>query len=197
MKLGVLASHEGTTMQAVLDAASAGAPGFEVAVVISNNSGSGALRRAAAAGVPRVWLSSKTHADADALDRAITAVLEEHGVELVLLAGYMKRLGPRTLAAFRGRIVNTHPSLLPKFGGVGMYGLNVHRAVLEAGEAVTGVSIHLVDEEYDSGAVLAQAEVAVRADDEPETLAQRVQQRERALLVEVLGKIARGELALG
>lgn len=195
MKLGVLASHEGTTLQAVLDACAAGAP-FEVSLVISNNSGSGALRRAREAGVPALWLSSKTHADADELDRAMVDALASHGVEVLLLAGYMKKLAPRTLAAFRGHIVNTHPALLPKFGGQGMYGIHVHRAVLAAGEAVTGVSIHLVEAEYDSGPVIARSEVAVHAGDTPETLAQRVQQSERALLVEVLTAVGEGRLKL-
>jgi len=117
-------------------------------------------------------------------------------VDLVVLAGYMKKLGPRTLARFRGRIVNTHPALLPKFGGKGMYGIHVHRAVLAAGEAKTGASVHLVDEEYDTGRVVAQREVPVLAGDTPETLAERVQQHERALLIDVLTRVADGSLGL-
>lgn len=190
MRLGVLASHEGTTLQAIVDAL----PGW-VVVVISNNADAGALVRAKAAAIPAHHLSTRTHPDPDALDAAIATTLLESAVELVVLAGYMRKLGPRTLDAFRHRIVNTHPALLPKFGGRGMYGLHVHRAVLEAGERETGASVHWVDAEYDTGPVIARREVAVEPDDTPETLAARVQVRERALLVHVLEGIARGEIA--
>lgn len=196
MRLGVLASHEGTTLQAVLDACASAAIRCEVAVVISNNADAGALRRARAAGVAARHLSSTTHPEPQALDGAIRQTLVEHRVDVVLLAGYMKKLGPETLAAFRGRIINTHPALLPKFGGQGMYGMHVHRAVIAAGEKTTGVSVHVVDAEYDTGPVIAQAEVAVEPGDTAETLAARVQTRERAFLVDVLAKIASGELSL-
>jgi len=189
-RLGVLASHEGTTLQAVLDACARHGFPWEVAVVISNNADSGALRRARVAGLPASHLSSRTHDTPEALDRAICRTLSEHGADLVLLAGYMKKLGPETLATFRGRVVNTHPALLPKFGGQGMYGLHVHRAVLAAGERTSGVSVHLVDAEYDTGPVIARAEVPVEPGDTAESLAARVQARERELLVQVLVDIA-------
>ena len=197
MKLGILASHEGTTMQAVLDAVAAGTLAADVAVVISNNSNSGALRRARAAGVPAVRLSSVTHPDPEALDRAIVGTLTGAGVEVVLLAGYMKKLGARVLQAYRGRILNTHPALLPKFGGRGMYGNRVHEAVLAAGESETGVSVHLVDAEYDTGPVVAQCRVPVLPGDSIETLAARVQARERELLVATLAEIAASPLDSG
>jgi phosphoribosylglycinamide formyltransferase-1 len=197
MKIGVLASHEGTTLQAVLDECRDGRLNARVSVVISNNSDAGALRRAYAAGIATLHLSGKTHPDPDALDRAICEGLSAHAADIVLLAGYMKKLGRRARERFAGRIINTHPALLPKFGGQGMYGAHVHRAVLESGETVTGVSVHVVDGEYDAGAVLAQTEVAVEADDTVETLAARVQARERAFLVEVLGEIAAGRIRLG
>jgi phosphoribosylglycinamide formyltransferase-1 len=114
----------------------------------------------------------------------------------VLLAGYMKKLGPYTLDCFRGRVLNTHPALLPKFGGQGMYGARVHEAVLAAGEAVTGVSVHVVDAEYDQGPVIAQCEVPVLAGDTVDTLASRVQERERKFIVEVLQAIVEGRLRL-
>ena len=108
----------------------------------------------------------------------------------------MKKLGPETLARFRGRVLNTHPALLPKFGGKGMYGVRVHEAVLAAGEAKSGASVHLVDEDYDTGPVIAQAEVAVAEGDTPDRLGARVQERERALLVDVLARIADGRISL-
>lgn len=196
LRLAVLASHEGTTLQAILDACARGAIPCQVVAVISNNRESGALERARRAGIPAHHLSGQTHPDPAALDAAICQVLVARAVDLVVLAGYMKRVGPQTLGRFPGRILNTHPALLPKFGGAGMYGLHVHRAVLAAGEAVTGASIHLVTDDYDAGPVIAQCRVPVEGGDTPEVLAARVQERERALLVETLGSIARGRIRL-
>jgi len=196
LKIGVLASGEGTTLQAVLDACAAATLGAEVAVVISNNSGAGALRRAIAAGVPVRHISNKTHPDPRVWDRSICSALTDTNVQLVLLAGYMKKLGPHTLHTFAKRIVNTHPALLPKFGGLGMYGMNVHRAVIAAGEPQSGATVHFVEPEYDTGPIIAQCVVDVCVADTPEALAERVQAGERALLVDVLRDIARGVLPL-
>ena len=193
MKIGVLASHEGTTLQAVLDACATGRIPAQVVLVVSNNAGSGALRRARTAGVPALHLSSTTHPDPESLDRALLQALRAQAVDLVLLAGYMKKLGPLTLAAFPGRILNTHPALLPRFGGQGLYGAHVHRAVLAAGERESGASIHWVDGEYDTGPVIAQVRVPVEPGDTPESLAARVQAAERTLLVKVLDELARGQ----
>jgi phosphoribosylglycinamide formyltransferase 1 len=196
LRIGVLASHEGTTLQAILDACAAGEIPARVSAVLSNNSDSGALRRARAASSDAIHLSSKTHPEPEALDRAIIDALTASGVEVVMLAGYMKKLGPRLLQHYHGRILNTHPALLPKFGGHGMYGMRVHEAVLRAGESESGPSVHLVEAEYDTGRVLAQATVPVLAGDTPETLAARVQERERRLVISVLGQVATGELGL-
>ena len=196
MNVGVLASHEGTTLQSVLDACADGRIDGRVAVVVSNNSGSGALRRAREAGVPVAHLSSTTHPDPSALDWAIRNVLAAASVDVVLLAGYMKKLGPVTIEAFKGRILNTHPALLPKFGGQGMYGDRVFEAVIEAGETESGVSVHLVEADIDTGRVVRQCKVPVFADDSIETLKARVRTRERAFVVETLADIARGGLTL-
>src|SRR5262245_65817115 len=196
MNIGVLASHEGTTLQTVLDACADGRIDGRIAVVVSNNSGSGALRRAREAGVTVAHLSSTTHPDPVALDSAIRDVLRAAAVDLVLLAGYMKKLGPTTIDAFKGRILNTHPALLPKFGGQGMYGDRVFEAVIEAGETESGVSIHLVDGELDTGRVVRQCKVPVVPGDSSETLKARIRMRERDFVVETLAEIARGRLAL-
>ncbi len=196
LRIGVLASHAGTTLQAILDACAAHEIVATVVTVVSNNSDSGALARAARAGARAVHLSGKTHPEPGALDAAIVQALETDGVEVVMLAGYMKKLEPQLLERYRGRILNTHPALLPKFGGHGMYGMRVHEAVLRAGDAISGSSVHLVDAEYDTGRVLAQVEVPVEPGDTAETLAARVQERERRLVVSVLGRIAQGELQL-
>ena len=194
MKIAVLASGEGTTLQAVLDACSSGRLPARVAVVVSNNAAAGALRRARSAGVPARHLSAASAGGPGAQDQALSKTLVEFATDLVLLAGYMKRLGPSTLAAFAGRILNPHPALLPQFGGQGMYGLNVHRAVLAAGLKVSGASVHWVDENYDTGAVIAQVRVPVEPGDSAQSLAARVQAAERELVIEVLAAAASGSL---
>ena len=196
IRLGLLASHNGTTIQAILDAVSGRRLDVEPAVVISNNSQSGAIVRARDNGVPAIHISGRTHPDTREEDSALCQALADHGVDLVFLAGYMKRLGPLTLARFRGQILNTHPARLPKFGGKGMYGSRVHEAVLASGDRTTGVSIHIVDADYDTGQVIARREVAVMADDNPETLAARVREREREFVVETIQAIAMGRINL-
>ncbi len=189
MALAVMASGEGTTLQAILDAIATGALQTTLAIVVSNNSASGALRRARAAAVPTAHLSSRTHPDPERLDLAILDALTSSGANCIVLAGYTRKLGARVLEKYRHRILNIHPALLPKFGGQGMYGLGVHEAVLAAGETETGVSVHLVDAEYDCGPILAQAHVPVLAGDSAADLAARVQTREREFVVEILSRL--------
>ena len=138
LRLGILASHAGTTMQAIIDACLQGRLHADVRVVIGNNSRSGALARARTHGIGTTHLSGVTHPNADDLDRAIMETLDDHRVEFVALAGYMKRLGPLVLSHYKGRLLNTHPALLPKYGGQGMFGDRVHKAVLAAGERSPG-----------------------------------------------------------
>ncbi len=196
LRLGVLASHGGTNLQAIMDACKQGRLNAAVRVVISNNSKSTALERARKEGVPACHLSGTTHPAPEQLDQATLLTLEKHEVDLVLLAGYMKLLGPQTLSRYRNRVLNIHPALLPKYGGKGMFGLNVHEAVIAAKESLTGVTIHIVDEEYDRGPIVARCEVAVLEGDTPESLAARVLEREHELWVETLQKISRGEIDL-
>lgn len=194
-QIAVLASGAGTVLQAVIDGCADGRLAADVCLVISNNSRSGAALRAERHQIPFRHLSAQTHPEPGALDAAVVQALDAHRTDIVFLAGYMKKLGPRTLTQFRGRIINTHPALLPKFGGLGMYGSRVHAAVLASGEKVTGVSVHRVEGEYDTGPVLAQCEVPVLPDDDIETLSARVQTRERLFVVETLAKLASGELS--
>ena len=196
LQLGFLASHGGSNVQAIIDACRAGELRAEPRVVISNNSGSEVLRRAAREGVPGFHLSTRTHPKPEDLDAAIEGLLVDHGVDLVVLGGYMKKLGPGVLGRYRGRVLNVHPALLPAYGGQGMYGERVHAAVLAAGERVTGVTVHLVDDEYDQGPILAQAEVPVLEGDTVESLRERVLRREHRLYPETLQRIATGEIAL-
>jgi phosphoribosylglycinamide formyltransferase-1 len=192
--IAVLASHAGTVLQSIIDACEAGRLQARVGLIVSNNSQSGAHQRAERHHIPFQHLSSQTHPDPELLDRALCEALERHGAQLVFLAGYMKKLGDHTLRRYHRRILNTHPSLLPRFGGQGMYGARVHQAVIAAGEKQSGVTVHLVDAEYDTGPIVAQCAVPVLAGDTPETLAARVQTREREFVVETLARIVSGEL---
>ena len=197
LRIAVLASHEGTTLQSIIDGCADGRINGRVVTVISNNSGSGALRRAAAAGIETFHFSSITHPSGNSLDTAICGALQRSGADVIFLAGYMKCLGPRTLAAFPARILNTHPALLPKFGGQGMFGDRVFEAVLADGESESGVSVHLVDAEYDAGAVVRQERIRVLPGDTVDSLKIRVQACEREVVVNTLAAIASGALVLG
>ncbi len=196
MNIGFLASHGGSNMQAIIDACKSGKLQATPAVVISNNGDSGAIARARTEGIPYYYLSGKTHPDPEELDRAILDTFVRHSVDIIALAGYMKKLGPKTLSHFRGRILNIHPALLPKYGGKGMYGIRVHEAVIAAGEKESGVSIHFVDENYDTGPIIAQTRVPVLPDDTPETLAARVLVQEHILYPATLQRIVTGEIPL-
>lgn len=183
-------------MNAILDACATGRLDASVSLVISNNADSQALQTAAARHIPTAHLSSRTHPDAERLDRAMLLALQDADVELVVLAGFMKKIGSHTLAAYKGRIINIHPSLLPAYGGKGMFGMHVHEAVLANHEQETGVTIHLVDDEYDQGAILAQQTVKVEADDDAASLAARVLKVEHRLYVETIQKIIDGSIIL-
>ena len=190
MRLAVLASHEGTTLQAVLDACRDGILNAQVCLVVSNNSTSGAMQRAQAADIPTTHISGKTHSDENAADEALLDALQSAEADWILLLGYMKKLGPKTLAAFNGRILNTHPALLPKFGGQGFFGRKVHEAVLAAGERESGATVHLVDTEYDTGPLLSQVRVAVTATETVESLEAKVKKAEQKLLINTLIELA-------
>lgn len=186
MRLGVLVSGRGSNLEAIL------ADGFEVAIVISNRAGVRALDVAVAHGVPSMVLRRADFADAGARDAAIAGALARAGVELAVLAGYDQVLRPSYFAGFGGRTVNIHPSLLPAHGGAGMIGPAVHRAVLEAGDAETGATVHEVTADLDAGPILAQARVPVNAGDDVGALAARVLAEEHRLLVETLRSLGAG-----
>jgi phosphoribosylglycinamide formyltransferase-1 len=186
-RLGILASHRGSNFQAIIDACERGQINAKPVLAISNNSQSMALTRARQAGIKALHISGVTHPDDH--DQAIADALTEQGIDLVITAGYMKKLGPVTLARFTGKIINVHPSLLPRHGGPGMYGLKVHQAVIDAGDHETGISIHRVEADYDSGPVIAQVRIPVASDDTAVSLAEKVIQREHALLVSTLASL--------
>ena len=193
IRLAVLASHEGSTLQALIDARADGAIDAEVALVISNNSQAGAMARAKTAGIPTLHISAKTHGDEAGADRAIVDALQHAAVDWVLLLGYMKKMGPNILHEYQGKIINTHPALLPDFGGKGFYGRKVHEAVQASGVRESGATLHLVGSEYDSGPILAQVRVPILPEDDVHAIEQRVKQAEKGLLVDTLRRISRDE----
>ena len=178
LRLAVMASGGGTNLQAIIDASESGEIDARVVVVISNNSAAGALERARRHGIEALHLSRRQFASGEEFDRALLDVLLTRRADMVILAGYMKLLSPFVVNAFHHRILNIHPALLPCFGGEGMYGMRVHRAVIESGTRYSGVTVHLVDEQYDHGPIVAQLVVPVGEDDTPETLAEKVLVRE-------------------
>jgi len=196
LHLGFLASHGGSNMQSIIDACKSGRLNAKPCCVISNNSESKALERAAKEGIPNYHISAIKFPDQKELDKEIIKRFTENDVDTVVLAGYMKKLGQSVINKFRGRILNIHPALLPKYGGKGMFGIRVHEAVLIAKEKFSGPTVHLVDENYDKGRILGQKKVPVLPDDTIETLAERVLEQEHILYPEVLQKIAIGEIVI-
>lgn len=196
LKVGVLISGGGTNMQAIIDACESGSIPAEIVAVISNNSNAFGLERARKHNIPAYHISNTHYPDDIDLDKAIAEKLKEHGAQLVCLAGYMKKRGPAFLNVFKNRVINIHPGPLPEYGGKGYYGLNVHRAVIEAGEKFSGPTVHLVDEEYDHGPAVDHIQVPVLPDDTPESLAERVLAQEHVIYPQVIGAIARKELDL-
>jgi phosphoribosylglycinamide formyltransferase-1 len=194
LKLGFLASGAGSSARAVVNAIRSGDLAAEARLLVSNNKTAEALAFAAAQGVPTLCIP--TQADPAAADARLADEMAAHGVELIVLSGYLRQLGPVTLGRYAGRVLNIHPGPLPQFGGHGMYGRRVHEAVLAAGVAESGIVIHLVDAEYDRGPVIARRSAEVMAGDTPETLETRVRALEPGFFVETLQRIARGELDL-
>jgi phosphoribosylglycinamide formyltransferase-1 len=194
LKLGFLASRNGSSARAVVAAIEAGTLNGEARLMVANNKSAGALEFAAEHGIPTVCIP--TQADPEAADRRLAEALEAAGVELVVLSGYLRQLGPHTLARYRGRVLNIHPGPLPDFGGHGMYGRRVHEAVIAAGAKESCATIHVVDEEYDHGPEVARCAVPVEPGDTAEALEARVTAREPAFFVETLRRISDGDLKL-
>ena len=183
-RVAVFVSGGGTNLQALIDAkASGGMPHVSLVLVVASRPKIQAIERAQSAGIPCKVVSRRDFADDDMFDQALTTLLLEYMVDVVVLAGYLTILGKRLIDTYEGRMINVHPSLIPSFCGKGWYGLKVHRAVLERGVRVTGATVHLVNGIPDGGRILAQKAVEVRDGDTPETLQKRVMvQAEQVLL---------------
>lgn len=181
VNISVLVSGGGTNLQALIDKVESGElAGAEIVQVISSREGVFALERAAKAGI-----KGKVIKDTEGLLEA----LAEEDTDLMVLAGYMKVLEPPVIDAYRGRIINIHPSLIPKYCGKGFYGKRVHQAVLDGGETVSGATVHFVDEGVDTGEIILQREVPVEPGDTAETLAARVLKTEHVILAEGIKKV--------
>ena len=195
----VLASGAGSTLQALLDAFPPpplqGIPsdGVAIVAVICNTPGALALERARRAGLPAILIDHRGRS-LDAFEAEMAAAIDAHRADLICLAGFLRILSPAFVRRYAGRILNTHPALLPAFSGKGMYGDRVHEAVLETGSAVSGCTIHIVDEIPDGGPIVAQATVPVLPGDTPETLAERVKAEERRLYPAVIRSWAEGRI---
>ncbi len=186
LNLVVLCSGEGTNLQAIIDHIEAGKLNAQIKAVISNNSKAGALERARNHNIPGIHLSHKQFATPEEFDQKLLSILKENQTDMLVLAGYMKMLSPVIIREYKNRIINIHPALLPSFGGPGMYGILVHEAVIKSGVKVTGVTVHMVDEVYDHGAIVMQKTVPVMDDDTPESLAERVLKVEHQTYSEAL-----------
>jgi len=191
LRIGVLASGRGSNLQAIIDAIEAGRLKCELAIVVSDRADAQALERARKHGGKAVFVNPREHPDRVSFDRAVLAHLAEHRVELVCLAGFMRILTPSFIAAYRNRITNIHPSLLPAFPG-----LHAQRRALEHGVKVSGATVHFVDEGVDTGPIILQAAVPVLAADTEETLSARILEQEHQIYPRAIQLVAEGRLKL-
>lgn len=190
MKLAVLISGSGSNLQAIIDACTDDNFPAQIEVVISNVPDAYGLTRAKKAGIPAVIIDHKQFPDRPAFEDALQSALDAHDIDLICLAGFMRILTSSFIARWPRKIINTHPALLPKFGGEGMYGAHVHRAVLEANEKESGPTIHYVIPEVDKGEIITQTRVTVEGDDTSDTLAKRVLEQEHILYPKAIKLIA-------
>lgn len=195
LKVGVLVSGGGTNLQAILDAIDAGrVKNAKVSFVFSNNANAYALERAKNAGIEAMALSPSSFETREEFNQAMLRALKERNLDLIVLAGFLVKIPPEMVEAFRGRIINIHPSLIPSFCGVGYYGLKVHEAALKRGVKVTGATVHYVDEGMDSGPIILQKAVEVKSGDTPKRLQQRVmEEAEWVILPQAIHQIANNE----
>lgn len=196
MRIAVFASGGGSNFQSMLDAVAQGNLSARVVLCLSNTAKAGALVRAERHDVATVVLNPNDFESEAIYADALTEVLDRHAVNFIALAGYLRKVPSKVVEAYRGRMLNIHPALLPAFGGHGLYGRRVHEAVLAYGARWTGATVHLVDEEYDTGPIVLQEPVPVMPDDTPETLAARVLRVEHRLYPQALRLFAEGRVTV-
>lgn len=193
LKIGVLVSGGGTNLQAIIDnMENGGITNASISVVISNNKNAYALERAKNHNIPARVVSPKDYADREAFNEDFLKIIDSYELDLIVLAGFLVNIPAAMAHAYKGRIINIHPSLIPSFCGKGYYGLKVHEAALARGVKVTGATVHIVDEGTDTGPILLQKAVEVRPDDTPETLQKRVmEEAEWVILPQAINAIAK------
>lgn len=190
LKIGFFASHNGSNVKAILESINISYLNAEAKIVISNNPDAGVLEIAKTNNIPAICLNTKNYPkEYNSLDEATLETLKNHEVNLIVLAGYMKKTSPTIIDAYKNRILNIHPALLPKYGGQGMYGEFVHQAVLKSNDTETGATIHLVTPNYDEGKILAQCKVPRYKTDTVQSISQRVLRFEHTLYSQVLKDI--------
>lgn len=197
IRIAVLASGGGSNLQAIIDATKESSFNAEIAVVVVNRKGAYAKERAEQAGIPTFYVGKGNCASTEEMSERMLSIFETHQIDLIVLAGYLSILSESLVKRYEKRIINIHPSLIPKYCGMHFHGEHVHQAVLDAGEAVSGATVHFVDAGVDTGAVISQMEVMVLKDDTVETLKNRVLQVEHHLLVAVIRGIAHGRIQIG
>ncbi len=182
--LAFLCSGEGTTFEYLAQQTS-----FHGVCLIANMRNALVVKKAQNLNIPSFVINPSRYSSLDLWDQAVLNCLEKRNIDFVVLAGFLQRVGPKVLSHFKNKVINSHPSLLPKFGGPGMYGLRVHKAVLKAQEKITGITIHYVNEEYDQGRVIAQKKIDILEDDTPERLEKRVKKIEKRFYAETIKQI--------
>ena len=188
-KIAVFSSGEGSTMTKIHEACQRGNLPAEILLIISNKAHSGAIERAKRHAIDSYLFDTGNNEDTIKTESDLVGLLKQSKIDWILLLGYTRKIGPKLLTAFNNRIINTHPSLLPKYGGKGFYGRKIHEAVLASGDILTGATVHLVNEEYDSGEILSQIDVPVLPNDSATTLEARVKKTEKAHLIKVLNEL--------
>ena len=194
MNLAIFLSGQGSDFLAIAKAIEKGSLNAKIVLVASNKNDAPGLIKAGKLGFPTVVFDRKSYANGKLFAKYMLDTLQKHDTGYIILAGYLRKIPPSVLRVFKKKVFNIHPALLPKYGGKGMYGLNVHRAVIEAGDKESGVSIHEVDTEYDTGKVIAQSNVPVLPGDTPESLAARVLETEHEFYPKVLQDIIKGRI---
>jgi phosphoribosylglycinamide formyltransferase 1 len=190
MRLAVFASGGGSNFQAIIDAVGTGRLELEICLCVSNKENAGAISRARESGIPCVVEDPQSYSDPSEYESRLAEALEIHGIDFIALAGYLRKIPTSVVRAFQHRIVNIHPALLPAYGGPGMYGQRVHKAVLTARDSFSGATVHFVDEEYDTGEVILQDTVPVLPTDTPQALAARILNVEHRLYPAALSLLA-------
>lgn len=187
-KIGILSSHNGSGFDTIVTSCENKQLNAQVVVVISNNSNALVLQKAQQKNIPNFVINTNLYPQEN-LDEKITLLLQEYGCDIIFLSGYMKKIEDKLLQAYPNAIINSHPALLPKFGGVGMYGSKVHEAVIQAKEKQSGCTVHFVNEEYDKGEYIVQNSIELEKNETVESLENKIKKLESVTIIEALNKL--------